>query len=75
MADSPWFIREDGTEFGEQSWSVFKPKWLDEFCVQNPAAGPKVCVKTNLSECVCSPARKHAPQVLSSSSRPHTLVA
>ena len=39
---TPWFAREDGSEFGESSWSVFVPKWLNEFCVAEPAAGPAV---------------------------------
>ena len=42
MAVTPWFIREDESEYGEQSWSTFKPIWLDEYCEDNPEAGPKV---------------------------------
>jgi hypothetical protein len=35
-------VREDGTDFGEDSWSDFRPAWLDDFCEKKPAAGPKV---------------------------------
>ena len=39
-------MREDGTDFGEDSWSDFRPAWLDDFCEKNPAAGPKVWILT-----------------------------
>jgi len=46
---TPWFMREDGTEFGESSWSVFAPKWLNEFCVATPLAGPAVNLPNTLT--------------------------
>jgi hypothetical protein len=42
-------VREDGTYFGKDSWSDFKPGWLIEFCETNPEAGPKVWIRMSLS--------------------------
>ncbi len=42
-------MREDGTYFGKDSWSDFKPGWLIEFCEKKPEAGPKVWIRMSLS--------------------------
>jgi hypothetical protein len=38
---SPFHTREDGTEFGESSWSTLTPKWLLQYCEKSPEFGPR----------------------------------
>jgi hypothetical protein len=40
---SPYHKKEDGTAFGEASWSTYTPKWLQKYCEPNPQAGPVPC--------------------------------
>ena len=40
---SPWHRREDGSEFGPSTWSTFTPRWLKQYCEQQPKHGPVPC--------------------------------